>query len=404
MKKCLIGLLIVVALLTLGAQTVFKIITYPQFPHTSTLNANDLILVWRGSTNYNITESEFANQMGITVTNAIGTNIVVNVAYITNLYSTTINAVTNINNYDFSTNIFATTINAVTNINNYDFTTNLFVTTEITSNLFVTNIFDSTAYITNLYSTNIYTTNLFATTVNAVTNINNYDFTTNLYATNIFATTVNAVTNISNFSFTTNLYTTNLFATTVNATTNISNFSYITNLYVTNLTVQNFQLTSNGYVLSFGGYGTNETWVGPTTFVDTNKSGVIDILDADGTTIVAGFDTNMNGFFGRGYAVSTNSWAGPTNVLSLGFADNYYTTFTPCSLTGVAGKLGAYSSGVSLSISNAASTNVTVYFASFTSSDGTRSAVLTNATVGIIWVKYSPVWGTTNLVIRPTFF
>lgn len=464
--------------------------TIDSYPNTGTLSSGDMFLLEAANrTTYrNITWAQFQALIsplagsGTFITVLATTNIA-NYAYITNLYSTTINASTNINNYDFTTNLFVTnitaqTINAVTNFNTYEFVTNLFATnitavtinattnfntyqfttnlyatniyattinavTNIsdfffTTNLFVTNLFttviDATtninnyAFITNLFATNIYTTNLFATTINATTNINNYTFTTNLYTTNLFATTVNAVTNISDFFFTTNLfvtnlfattidavtninnyafitnlYTTNLFATTVNAVTNISNFDYITNLYVTNLTVQNFNLVSNSYVLAYGGYGTNETFVGTTTFQDTNVSGTIAILDADGTTTIAGFSTNNGGFFGRGYAVSTNSWSGPTNVVDLTRADTYYTTLLPVSLTGVAGKLGTYSSGVSLTINNASGSNVTVNFATFTTSDGSRSAVATNGQNTVMWIKYSPVGPQTNLVLRPFF-
>jgi hypothetical protein len=390
--------------------------TIDSYPNTGTLSSGDMFLLEAANrTTYrNITWGQF--QTLISATTGTGNFV-------------TINAVTNFNTYDFSTNIFATTINAVTNINNYDFTTNLFVTnlfaqtinavTNIsdfffTTNFFTTNLFATTVNnITNIsqtdITTNLFVTNVFATTINAVTNFDTFNFSTNLfstniYTTNLFATTVNNITNISQTDITTNLFVTNLFATTVNAVTNISNFSFLTNLYVTNLTVQNFNLTTNGFVLSYGGIGTNETWVGPTLFVDTNKSGVIDILDADGTTIIAGYDTNFNGFFGRGYAVSTNSWSGATNAVDLTHADTYYVSYIPVSLTGVSGKLGAYSSGVSLSISNAASTNITIDYTPFRTSDGLRSSTLTNATIGEFWIKFSPVWGTTQLVARPTFF
>ncbi len=126
--------------------------------------------------------------------------------------------------------------------------------------------------------------------------------------------------------------------------------------------------------------------------------------DADGTTIIGGFDTNFNGFFGRGYAVSTNSWSGATNAVDLTHSDTYYVSFIPVSLTGVSGKLGAYSSGVSLSISNAASTNITIDYTPFRTSDGLRVSTITNATIGEFWIKFSPVWGTTQLVARPSFY
>lgn len=461
----LIPLVMLAALFISAVPSPFVVKKFSDYPNGPPLVSTDLMLLQRGGTYVNaflpqvgsnilsspiwtgVATGDGSGIFNLNVSNV--TTLSVSNFYVTNLFATTINSVTNFDTYDFSTNIFATTINAVTNINNYDFTTNLFVTnlfaqtvnavTNIsdfffTTNFFTTNLFATTidattninnySFVTNLFATtvnnvtnisdftfttNLFVTNLFATTVTAVTNFNTFNFSTNLfstniYTTNLFATTVNNVTNISQTDITTNLFVTNLFATTVNAVTNISQFSFLTNLYVTNLTVQNFNLTTNGFVLSYGGIGTNETWVGPTTFVDTNKSGVIDILDADGTTIIAGFDTNFNGFFGRGYAVSTNSWSGATNAVDLTHADTYYVSYIPVSLTGVSGKLGAYSSGVSLSISNAASTNITIDFASFKTSDGTRSSVITNATIGEFWIKYSPVWVTTQLVARPTFY
>lgn len=146
----------------------------------------------------------------------------------------------------------------------------------------------------------------------------------------------------------------------INVTTNITQVSYTSNAFFTNITTTTINSTTN---ISQYNFSTN---------------------------------LYVTGFFG-----STNTWAGPSNVIDLSGSDWYFTSPTPCSITGVTNKTDPFSVGVSLTINNNSGSNYTVTFPSMATSDGTRSVVATNGQNTVLWIKYSPVGPQTNLVARP---
>lgn len=246
---------------------------------------------------------------------------------------------TNINYYLYSTNIY----NHDTYVSNY-FTTNVWLDTYV-SNFFVTNL---TLLETNSYFTD-YVTNVF----------NQYDYISNFWATNIFV----------NDTYVSNYYTTNQYFWTTNIT--YDTYTYYTNLYTTNLFVD--------YITNNYSYITN---------LYTSNAYITNI-------------TAKNVYI-TGMTVSTNAWAGPTNTINMALNWSYYATYTPCSITGLTGNdpAGLYVASQLLTISNAASTNITVYLpASVRTGDGARSYTITNATVGKISFEYAPI-PSTNAVFR----
>jgi hypothetical protein len=75
----------------------------------------------------------------------------------------------------------------------------------------------------------------------------------------------------------------------------------------------------------------------------------------------------------------TNAWAGPSNVLNAGIAAPVYTAWTPCSITGVTNTLAYQRRPISLLITNAANTNITVYYTGVGRFiGGVKSVVVTN--------------------------
>jgi hypothetical protein len=107
-------------------------------------------------------------------------------------------------------------------------------------------------------------------------------------------------------------------------------------------------------------------------------------------------------YLGGNIRIATNTWAGPTNTLDLSYASQDYVTYTPMSITGLVNKVTGYVSGVSLNITNAASTNVNLYLpASITTDDGGRQYVVTNGTLRTFSLRQSPNY--TNNVTRTMF-
>ncbi len=165
--------------------------------------------------------------------------------------------------------------------------------------------------------------------------------------------------------FVTNAYVTNLYAISsyVLYQTNINLYSsnaYITNLYaetITNVTIRTVDLTAH-------------------------KGSVINLYSGDAT-------------FTNGIYFQTNYWAGPTNTIDLRQADQYYATYTPLSITGFVNKSNSVSESVVLTITNAASTNVSLYFpAGIAPTNLMGGTVITNATSSIFSIRYHPLAGT----------
>jgi hypothetical protein len=125
-------------------------------------------------------------------------------------------------------------------------------------------------------------------TINNLTNtilVSSNVYITNSYFTNITAQTVNNITNINLYSFTTN--------------------EYVQNDYVTNETVNYFTVYSNanivGYIKDYFGIGTNTliyspTLVAPVYIVSSNAPVTWSFLDADNSTILGGWNTNLGGY------------------------------------------------------------------------------------------------------------
>lgn len=102
-----------------------------------------------------------------------------------------------------------------------------------------------------------------------------------------------------------------------------------------------------------------------------------------------------------------NAWSGPTNTVDLDVAthnngDLYYVTYTPLEVTGFANKSATGVQTVTLTVYNAAATNVTLIIpAACMSRDTLRSYTITNAQDFIISFRYHPGLNHTNSVSCP---
>lgn len=99
----------------------------------------------------------------------------------------------------------------------------------------------------------------------------------------------------------------------------------------------------------------------------------------------------------------TNSWAGPTNVVNIGGPyDLNYAANTPCEITGFTNKPTYTTAEVLLSVKNTAATNIWVTLPVPVVEDGRPTSIftITNGTVGMLWLRYTPVWPRTNSVCR----
>lgn len=102
------------------------------------------------------------------------------------------------------------------------------------------------------------------------------------------------------------------------------------------------------------------------------------------------------------YKVYTNSWAGATNSIDLTYGWVKYLAYTPCSVTGLTGKgsTGKKVQNTLLTITNAASTNITLYYTgTVRTGDGARSWTITNACEGVLSLEFDPN-DSTNAVFR----
>lgn len=154
---------------------------------------------------------------------------------------------------------------------------------------------------------------------------------------------------------------------------------------------------------------TNSSWTASALLgTDANKAGPVGVAVGTGLTLSGGTLSAASTITSNyvtlnvtnGINFSTNSWAGPTNTLDLSLEDQYFQAGTDCSITGVINKLADRRSTVLLTITNSATTNITLRMAGLTSGDGSRAFVVTNAAIGVVSISYSPVFGQTNFVER----
>ncbi len=167
-------------------------------------------------------------------------------------------------------------------------------------------------------------------------------------------------------------------STAQNVTTN--NIQFTTNFYAISSTILNL---TNNYLYTTNVYAETITNVNIRTVdLTAHKGSVVNLYVGDATF------TNQIYF-------QTNYWSGPTNTIDLSKHDQYYATFTPMSVTGFISKSNSVSEGVVLTITNAASTNVSLYFpGGITPASLTSGTVVTNSTMSIFSIRYHPLAGT----------
>ncbi len=106
----------------------------------------------------------------------------------------------------------------------------------------------------------------------------------------------------------------------------------------------------------------------------------------------------------NGIGYYTNVWSGPSNTVDMALSSPYdlnYASFTACQLSGIAGKSNQITSEKLLSIQNLSATNFDVTLANgFTDGDFATSHTITNGTVGVFWLRYTPQPGRTNVIFR----
>ncbi len=342
------------------------------------------------------------------VSNAFFTNY-----FLTNLYLTNLTVTNYYQGNTFLSNYFNTNIYTQSFVSNY-YVTNLFTNVQqITTNQFTYNTITNVNFMTvsNAYITNLFISQITTNFVLYSTNIYNTDTTvSNYFTTNVFNNTY-----MSNFFLTNQVfYVTNLYLTNINVTnylsyisnTFVSNF-FNTNIFVNNSYVSNFYTTNynplitvtSNYIYNVAWPLTNATLYGTTTFspVSGSAAGRIGIFSAGVETI--SLAASNAAIAGGVFWFKTNSWAGPTNNLPMNLEDQYYIATSDVSVTNLNNlPTAGYSSGVVLSITNSASTNITLRFpASIVIPERTASVTISNGSGGIFSIKYSPVRGTNGV-------
>ena len=131
---------------------------------------------------------------------------------------------------------------------------------------------------------------------------------------------------------------------------------------------------------------------------------ILNAGDVYTTNLYALTHTIENVTISGGIAFVTNSWAGPTNTLTLqpgGLYDLNYASATPCAITGFTTSSGYRTAEALLSVANTAATNITVTLpAGVADGDYTLTHTITNGTTGMFWLRYTPVGPRTNCVFR----
>lgn len=101
---------------------------------------------------------------------------------------------------------------------------------------------------------------------------------------------------------------------------------------------------------------------------------------------------------------STNAWSGPTNTVDMNIEDQYYSSPTACQITGIINKGVWQKQNVILTLYNSSATNWNLTVPStMCTVDGTKSITCTNGQERLLWLRYHPGTGRTNLVQCPNF-
>lgn len=325
-------------------------------------------------------------------TNTYATNIVAVEAPILTWLTDQLMVTNEYAGYYFASNQFAPVINAWvidTTISNWFATTAPIVMGENT-NFYGSNIFNlDEDYISNWFNFHLLATNPCAAAFYASnsfspveithidTTISNWFYTnativmqeyTNFAITNIYTGISNWVTELMTTNgYASNFYETNLWFPTI----------VYSNTYTTNV-----QIIHNGDDIFRGPVTITNVWI-----IGTNNVNYMPV-------------TNLLVFM-QG-AQMTNLWAGPTNLLDLRYGWLKYIANTPCQVTGITNKvrvpygIAAHSL---LTITNASSSNITIYVPGFATGDGARSYIITNGTRAKLSFEWDPN-GDTNLVFR----
>lgn len=181
----------------------------------------------------------------------------------------------------------------------------------------------------------------------------------------------------ANIIFVTNLYSTNIFTTNLFAQFITNNTFYSTNILASFIT-NNYFFSTNSFI--------SNALINYITNVDITVKGNASI----------NYLVVSNNVF-----THTNTWANaPTGTVDLSVQDQYVKTFTPMSITGFVNRSNVVTEPVVMTITNAASTNITVYLAGgIQIPDRTLNFTVSNASFGIFSLRYHPV-GLTNGLFR----
>lgn len=158
-------------------------------------------------------------------------------------------------------------------------------------------------------------------------------------------------------------------------------------------------------LLHLGGYPTNnianDLWISSGAYNLTSPEKGNYITAQRNYISLAYLDTN-GVWAANAYQVFTNAWPGATNSVNMINQWQKYMAYTPCSITGLVNQSvgGKVVNNVLVTITNAASTNITLYYeGAIRTGDGARSWVITNACEGKLSLEYDPN-GSTNGVFR----
>ena len=222
--------------------------------------------------------------------------------------------------------------------------------------------------ITNInvtYATNNYLTVTNLTVFNGKTT---YQTNTYLYTTNVYA---NYITNQV-------LWTTNVYASYIT-----NNYLYTTNVYATYIT--------NGYLYSTNitsTYLTNTYLYTTNVYAEyiTNNYAYITNLTVNNLTVL------------NNTVIEPSVWGSSTGAVSFTKQDQYRATYTPVSITGFTDKPATNVANAMITITNASSSNITVYLpGGVVIPERTTTVTISNASQGMLSLRYHPNAGTNGV-------